>query len=306
MRYAAIDVGSNSCRLLVADIINGQIKPVCKDLQSTRLGAGVNAGHKLGPEAMERTFDCLKDYRARIERLQVDSCRAVATSAVREALNREEFQARVKDGCGLALEVISGEEEARLSYQGVKEGLPLEQVPLVADLGGGSCEFRVEEDHERFSLSLPLGAVRATEADLSIIDIKAVLAPVTAHSDRLKRYPLVLVGGTATTLVAIKLALAIYDPRQVHGQTLYREEVADLYDRLMLTPLDLRRRLPDLQPETVRDKQIRAEKQPERADIIPAGARIVLLIMDALGRQEIRVSESDILEGIISRLHRGS
>ncbi|MGS0763219.1 Ppx/GppA phosphatase family protein [Syntrophomonas curvata] len=292
MRYAAIDVGSNSCRLLVADMVNGRIKPICQELQSTRLGAGVNAGHKLGPEAMERTLDCLKDYTGRIERLKVDSCRAVATSAMREAFNRKEFQTMVKGACGLVLEVIDGEEEARLSYRGVKEGLTLEQVPLVADLGGGSCEFRLEESHERFSLSLPLGAVRATEADLSVIDIKNILAPVAADRDRFKEYPLVLVGGTATTLVAMKLSLEIYDPKQVHGQILSREEVADLYDMLILTPLDLRRRLPGL--------------QAERADIIPAGAGIILLIMDALGRQEIRVSESDILEGIIRQLHKGA
>lgn len=292
MRYAAIDVGSNSCRLLVADIENGQLTSICQELQSTRLGAGVNTSHKLGLEAMERTLDCLKDYTTRIERLKVDFYRAVATSAMREALNREEFQAMVKDTCGLALEVISGEEEAQLSYQGVKEGLTLERLPLVADLGGGSCEFRLQEGQERFSLSLPLGAVRATEAGLSVVDIKDILAPIAAGCDRFKEHPLVFVGGTATTLVAMKLSMEIYDPRQVHGQILSREEVADLYDMLMLMPLNLRRRLPGL--------------QPERADIIPAGARIILLIMDVLGRQEIRVSESDILEGIIRQLHKGA
>lgn len=292
MRYAAIDVGSNSCRLLVADMDNGQIMPVCQELHSTRLGAGLNSGNKLSAEAMERTLDCLKNYTVRIEHLKVNSCRAVATSAVREALNREEFQAMVKNACGLALEVISGDEEAQLSYQGVTEGLTLERVPLVADLGGGSCEFRLEEGSERFSLSLPLGAVRATEGGLSVVDIKDILAPVAGRRDRFKDNPLVFVGGTATTLVAMKLAMEIYDPRQVHGQILSRVEVADLYDMLMFMPLNLRRRLPGL--------------QPERADIIPAGARIILLIMDALGRQEIRVSESDILEGIIHQLHKGA
>lgn len=292
MRYAAIDAGSNSCRLLVADIEKGQLKPVYQDLHSTRLGQGVSTSYRLDAEAMERTLNCLNDYAAQLERLKVDAYRAVATSAMREALNREEFQAMVKDDCGLALEVISGEEEAQLSYRGVKEGLALERSPLVADLGGGSCEFRLEEGHEHFSLSLPLGAVRVTEAGLSVIAIKDILTPVAASRDRLKEYSLVFVGGTATTLVAMKLSLEIYDPRQVHGQILTREEVADLYNMLMRMPLNLRRRLPGL--------------QPERADIIPAGALIVLLIMDVLSRQEIRVSESDILEGIIRQLHKGA
>lgn len=292
MRYAAIDAGSNSCRLLIADMDNGELIPVFQDLQSTRLGQGVDTSHRLGTEAMERTLSCLMNYTALIKHYNANACRAVATSAMREAVNQKDFQAMVKDACNLVLEVISGNEEARLSYQGVKEGLTMEKVPLVVDLGGGSCEFRMEEENEHFSLSLPLGAVRATEAELSVVDIKDILAPVAASSGRLKAYPLVLVGGTATTLVAIKLALQVYDAQQVHGQILNRREVADIYDMLMLMPLNLRRRLPGL--------------QPERADIIPAGARIVLLIMDVLGRQEIRVSESDILEGIIRQMHKGA
>ncbi|MDD2372417.1 MAG: Ppx/GppA phosphatase family protein [Syntrophomonadaceae bacterium] len=287
MRYAAIDVGSNSCRLLVADINGEELHPVYRDLQSTRLGEGVNATNKINPAAMTRTRDCLRDYVELIQRLGVKDFRMVATSAMRDALNREEFVDLVKKSCGCTLGIISGEEEAQLSYLGVKEGLILSS-PMVVDLGGGSCEFRIEDGEELFSLSLPLGAVRATEAHLSALDAKTILSPVEKSSDRLKDYPLVFVGGTATTLVAVKLSMEIYDPQAVHGQVLSREEVADLYNMLELMPLNVRRRLPGL--------------QPERADIIPAGAMIVLLIMDTLKRRQITISESDILDGIIHRL----
>jgi exopolyphosphatase/guanosine-5'-triphosphate,3'-diphosphate pyrophosphatase len=288
MRYAAVDVGTNSCRLLVADIIDNKFQPIYRDLQSTRLGQGVNASKKLDLAAMKRTTECLKQYGDIIKRLGVENYRLVATSAVREAINRNDFQSMVRENCNFHLEVISGEEEARLSYLGVKKGLALEKSPLVADLGGGSCEFRMEDGQERFSVSLPLGAVRATEASLSVVEAKTILEPVADHSVSLKDYPLVLVGGTATTLVAVKLSMEVYDPEQVHGQVLSREEVADLYNMLELMPLTIRHRLPGL--------------QPERADIIPAGAMIILLIMDALSRQQIIISESDILEGIIRKL----
>ncbi len=291
MRYAAIDVGSNSCRLLVADINKGQLQPVYRELRSTRLGEGVNATKKINMAAMKRTRDCLKDYVDSTRRLGVKDFRIVATSAMRDALNRKEFVDLVKQSCGCSLEVISGEEEAQLSYLGVKEGLALTS-PLVVDLGGGSCEFRIEDGEEVFSLSLPLGAVRATETHLSIADAKTILHPLEKNSDKFKEHPLVFVGGTATTLVAMKFSMEIYDPQQVHGQKLSREEVADLYNMLELMPLNVRLRLPGL--------------QPERADIIPAGAMIVLLIMDTLKRRQITISESDILDGIIRRLSQNA
>ena len=287
MRYAAIDVGSNSCRLLVADVNQGKLQTVFRELQSTRLGEGVNASKKINSAAMARTLDCIHDYLNLIQRLGIKEFRMIATSAMRDALNREEFVNLVKENCGCTLEVISGEEEAQLSYLGVKEGLNLSS-PLVMDLGGGSCEFRIEDGEELFSLSLPLGAVRVTEAHLSTVEAKNILSPLENYQLKLKDYPLVFVGGTATTLVAMKLSMEIYDPQQVHGQILSRGEVADLYNMLELMPLNVRCRLPGL--------------QPERADIIPAGAMIVLLIMDTLKRQQITISESDILDGIIHRL----
>jgi exopolyphosphatase/guanosine-5'-triphosphate,3'-diphosphate pyrophosphatase len=287
MRYAAIDVGTNSCRLLIADIKGEELYPVCRELQSTRLGEGVNATNKISPLAMTRTLGCLRDYLDLVQRLEVKDFRLIATSAMRDALNRDEFIDLVKENCNCNLEIISGEEEAHLSYLGVKEGLNL-PAPLVVDLGGGSCEFRVEDGEEHFSLSLPLGAVRATEANLSIADAKNILRPLENSSYELRDYPLVFVGGTATTLVAVKLAMEIYDPQAVHGQVLNRQEVADLYNMLQLMPLKVRRRLPGL--------------QPERADIIPAGTMIVLLIMDILKRRKITISETDILDAIIRQL----
>jgi len=291
MRYAAIDAGTNSCRLLVADGEDNRLKPVCRKNQITRLGEKLNSNKSLNQAAMERTVNCLREYAALIKQLKVNAYRAVTTCAVREAVNSEQFISMVRQRCGLVLEVISGDEEAHLSYQGVKTGLSFDRLPLVVDLGGGSCEFKLEkEGGQCLSLSLPLGAVRATEANMSTLRVKEILAPIAEQAELLKDHPLVMVGGTATTLVAIKFAMDIYDPKKVHGQKLRWDEVTDLYNMLKLMPLDNRRRLPGL--------------QPDRADIIPAGAMIIMLIMEVLGHKEIVVSESDIMEGIIRQLEK--
>lgn len=285
MRKAAIDIGTNSCRLLVADVDDNNCRVIRREISSTRLGQGVDANKALAPEAIERTIQCLKEF-VRINReLGVDWCRAVATSAVREAANRQGFIEQAYRECGLGIDVIDGEEEAALSYSGVISGICLDNPPLVADLGGGSCEFMARSGRDDLLFSLPLGAVRATEAGYSSDDIRARLSPLLSWRDQYRDCPLVFVGGTATTLAAIKLALPEYDCRLVHGHILTFSEVEDIYKLLISLPLEERRRLPGL--------------QPERADIIPAGALIVLEIMQLLGRSRIVVSETDILDGII-------
>lgn len=286
MKCAAIDIGTNSCRLLICDRFGDNLLKIRQQLETTRIGGEKTKAGNLNPQAIHRTCTCLAEFRQEMDKYEVSRYRAVATSAVREAGNAQEFVSRVWQESGIKVEIISGEEEARLSYLGVKEGLDLKIEPLVADLGGGSCEFIFGGGE--YLTSIEIGAVRATELNMSAYDIVNKLEPVRAEKELFKGYPLVMVGGTVTTLTAIKLGLHEYCSQLVHGQVLTRREVADIYNLLERMPLPIRRRLPGL--------------QPERADIIVKGALIVLLMMDLLGKTEITVSESDLMEGIIREL----
>lgn len=288
MNYGAIDIGTNSCRLLIAETIGaGRLDTITRLVETTRVGEGVNHSGNMTNEAMERTIDCLQRFAGLLRLNQVDSLRMVATSAVREAGNRQEFLELVLERTGMRVDVLSGEEEANLSYLGVIRGLRLTRSPLVVDLGGGSTEFVCPDIDLR--LSVPVGAVRAAEDDMSgdqVFRQLQVLGEWTESTGRgLTGRPLVFVGGTASSLVAIKKGLPEYRPELVHGEVLSRAEIADLYELLEALPLELRRRLPGL--------------QPERADIINKGAMIMMVIMDTLAIGEITVSETDLLDGII-------
>ncbi|MDD2510457.1 MAG: Ppx/GppA family phosphatase [Syntrophomonas sp.] len=284
MRCAAIDIGTNSCRLLIADASAEGLRPLYRDIKTTRVGEGLGEQFHLQEEAIERSISCLDSFRNIVEEMEVDSYRVVATSALREAENQEDFLRRARERTAMQVQVISSEEEAHLSYLGVSRGLPDIESPLVADLGGGSLELILEGADPIF-LSFPLGAVRAMEQNLKITEITAIMSSLALHKDDFAPHPLVVVGGTATSLVTIKLSLDLYDVSLVHGQLLSRGEIADIYNMLERMPLNLRRRLPGL--------------QAARADIIPWGTRIVLLLMDMLGKEETTISESDLLEGII-------
>jgi len=284
MRYGAVDIGTNSCRLLIADIkVIKKLHTLCKELDTTRMGEGINETSILKDEAIARTLLCLSHFRDRMQEFRVDRYRVVATSAVREAKNKNDFINLVRTHTGLEVDIIDGYEEARLSYNGVAKGLETLGPPLVVDLGGGSTELICPD--QNLMLSLPLGAVRAAEADMGASRIIELLNPLTEFKKILENHPLVMVGGTATSLVAIKKGMVEYDPDCVHGEVLSRGEIGDLYNLLERMPLGLRRRLPGL--------------QPERADIIHKGALIILIIMEVLGHKEITISETDLLEGII-------
>jgi exopolyphosphatase/guanosine-5'-triphosphate,3'-diphosphate pyrophosphatase len=284
MRYGAVDIGTNSCRLLIAEAdAEKGLNVLHKEVDTTRVGEGVNYSGFISEEAMARTILTLRRFQEKMQEYGVGKYRAIATSAVREAHNGNEFADRVREQSRLYVDIVDGEEEADLSYMGVKQGLKLEDSPLVVDLGGGSTEFVCPE--EKLLLSLPLGAVRATEADMYATQIGELLAPLAKLKERLLSRPLVIVGGTASTLVAVKLGMQEYNTELVHGTVLNRAEIGDLYNLLERMPLSLRRRLPGL--------------QPERADIINKGALIILMIVEVLGKTEIIVSESDLLEGMI-------
>lgn len=288
MILAAIDMGTNSCRLLISSYDNGKAETIYRQNRSNRLGEGLNISGKINEMAMQNTAECLEEYKRIMLKNKVDMFHAVATSAVREADNKEQFTEFLKTVCGIDPEVINGQREAELSYAGAIKDWVDNKKPLVVDLGGGSTEV-IWKASETICSSLPIGAVRATEADMSAADIAGVISALGDIKEELSEYSLVMVGGTATTLVAVKLALEVYDSAKVHGQKLSRAEIADIYNMLAGMPLRLRRRLPGL--------------QPERADIIVKGILIVILLMDYLNKEEITVSENDILNGIIEELY---
>lgn len=284
MRYGAIDIGTNSCRLLIAEVnAENEFNLLYKELETTRMGEGISQSNLLKEEAIERTLLCLNRFREKMQHYNVDKYRAIATSAVREAGNGAQFVGQARYRSQVEVDIVGGEEEARLSYLGVKRGLKLTMSPLVVDLGGGSTEFICPD--EDMLISVPLGAVRATEADMYAVQISQVLTPIARVKERFKNRPLVMVGGTATTLVAVKKGLDEYNADLVHGEILSRTEIGDLYNLMERMPLSLRRRMPGL--------------QPERADIINKGALIMLMIVDALGKSEVVVSESELLQGVV-------
>lgn len=288
MIFAAIDMGTNSCRLLISRYNDGKPETILRQIRTNRLGEGMGISGMINEQTMEITAQCLITYKQIMQDHKVDAFHVVATSAVREAKNQAEFISFLRKVCGMEPEVISGQREAELSYAGAINEWEGEKKPFLIDLGGGSTEIIWHTDKAGF-ISLPLGAVRATEADMSAADIADLIASLGNIKEELSDYPLVMVGGTATTLVAVKLALEVYDPEKVHGKKLSRGEIGDIYNMLASMPLRLRRRMPGL--------------QPERADIIVKGVLIILLLMDYLNKNEITVSEKDILDGIIKELY---
>lgn len=287
MKLGAIDIGSNSCRLLIADVAGDSITPLWRDLDTTRMGEGVDAAHILSMDAVKRTIKCLKRFKEIMRSFDVKAYRIIATSAVREAENRMDFVEKVKEECGLQVDIISGEEEACLSYEGVKKGLKLYADPLVVDLGGGSTEF-IWQGKKSLLVSLPVGAVRATEAAMDSEQIESLLAPLEEWKASAGSSPLVFVGGTATSMVAIKLALREYDSKLVHGQKLSRDDVTALYTGLSSLSREDLRKVHGL--------------QEKRADIIVKGVLIALLIMRKFESWEMTVSESDLLDAVIWQL----
>ncbi len=289
MKFAAVDIGTNSCRLLIAEIdAHQRLIPLHRSLTQTRLGQGWHKSGSIGQEAINRSIACLDDYVRIISRCQAACCRAVATSALREAVNRDQVIQIMASHFPWPIDIIEGEQEAWLTYQGVRKGLPLSGHPVVVDPGGGSTEIILGWEEEVYIRSLPLGAVRATESGMSRENMEHILRKGMGDRGILSGHPLVFTGGTATSLVSIKLGQGDYKPELIHGQVLSIDEVRELSARLAVG-LEERKKIPGL--------------QPERADILPQGARIIELIMSALEAAEMTVSESDLLEGVIWELY---
>jgi exopolyphosphatase/guanosine-5'-triphosphate,3'-diphosphate pyrophosphatase len=283
-RVAAIDIGTNSTRLLVADGSGAGLEALEIGLVTTRLGEGIGGGVLL-PGAMDRTVEAVDGFYRKALGLGAERVVAAATSAVRDASNREEFLDRVKRRTGLPVRVLSGEEEAAMSYRGVLSGLAVEpSTTAVVDIGGGSTELIWSRGGTLCLNSVKVGAVRMTEAGLAVEEIGAILRPVLAEVRRSRITGLVGVGGTVTTLAAIDQCLVVYSRDRVHGYSLSADRVDGILQRLKRMSAAERRQVPGL--------------QPERADIIVAGVAIVKGVLEGLELDRLLVSECDILYGL--------
>ena len=284
MRVAAVDLGTNTTRLLVADVDGGRVDEVHRESRITRLGEGVDARGRLLPVPIARVRNALADYRRTLERLGAERTLAVATSAVRDAENGEAFLGEVEWSYGFATRLVSGDDEAELTRRGVEP----KPGTLVVDIGGGSTELIVDEFHA----SLDIGSVRYTERFVhsdppttkELDDCARAARAVLAERARTTAWHAIGVAGTVTTLAALDLGLEAYDRERVHGHRLTTAGARAQLGRLAALPLAERRELPAL--------------EPERAPVIVAGAVILVEILDHFGLDEIEVSERDILDGI--------
>jgi exopolyphosphatase / guanosine-5'-triphosphate,3'-diphosphate pyrophosphatase len=283
VRVAAVDLGTNTTRLLVADVVDGDVREVHRETRITRLGEGVDARKRLLPVAIARVRNALSDYRRTLESLGAERTLLVATSAVRDAENGEAFLGEIEWSYGFATQLVSGDEEAALTRQGVRPA----PGTLVLDIGGGSTELLVDD----FYVSLDMGSVRFTErfvhtdpptrdeVDACARAVRSLLEPLDVAPQRA-----VGVAGTVTTLAALDLGLDAYDRERVHGHRLSLEGARAQLERLAALPLAMRREVPAL--------------EPERAPVIVAGAVILAETLARFGLDAIEVSERDILDGI--------
>ena len=296
-RVAAIDCGTNSIRLLIADITDGNFKEVVRDMQIVRLGQGVDQTEKFHPDAIERTLAAVEQFAKQITSKGVEKIRFCATSATRDASNRALFIDGVRNILGVEVEVIPGEEEAELSYIGATKELQQSDAPfLVVDIGGGSTEFVYGDKSVIAAKSVNIGCVRMSERHLNtqppsmaqvaqaIIDIDLAITQAAAVVPITQAKTLVAVAGTATTVAAAALELDKYDRYIIHlsrvsAQSVHK--VAGLFQSLS------KEELASL-----------GYMHPGRVDVITAGALVLSRVMAATGVSEFVASESDILDGI--------
>lgn len=306
-RVAAIDCGTNSIRLLVADVdpATGDFTELDRRMEIVRLGQGVDRTGRLAPEALERTFGACRAYAAVIKELGAERVRFVATSASRDAENSDTFVRGVLDILGVEPEVVTGAQEAQLSFDGATKELAggdhLEKPYLVVDIGGGSTEFVVGDDRVRAARSVDIGCVRMTERHLVLdgaaVDpptpdrVAAIRADIGSALDLAEEtVPLAsaatLVGlaGTVTTVAAIALGLEEYDSEAIHHSRVSLERVREITERLLASTHEERAAIPAM--------------HPGRVDVIASGALVLLAVMERSGAGEVVVSEHDILDGI--------
>jgi exopolyphosphatase / guanosine-5'-triphosphate,3'-diphosphate pyrophosphatase len=299
MRVAVVDIGTNSTRLLICDVSDGRVTDELERHSIvTRLGAGVDESGRLADDAMQRVYDVLEKFRSLIKEHSAERCVAVLTSAVRDATNGEEFASTVRDRYRLEPHVLSGDEEARLTFLGAtSERDPEDPTPtLVMDIGGGSTELVIGTGQEMsFHVSTQAGVVRQTERHLRndppteseldelAQDVRTILTEGVPEEHRAAVKHAIGVAGTATQTAAVAQQLEPYDPTKVHGYVLYADERDRILARLASVPLKDRCEIRGL--------------DPARAPTIVAGVIIMTEVMGLFGLDEIEVSEHDILRG---------
>lgn len=284
MRVAAIDLGTNTTRLLVADVADGRVDEVVRRTVITRLGEGVDERRRLLPVPIARVRNVLSDYRRETDRLGAERALLVATSAVRDAENGEAFLGEIEWSYGFTTRLVSGEEEAALTLRGISTRRPLGQQTLVVDIGGGSTELVCGETRT----SLDVGAVRLTERHLrsdppTEDELVACAAAVRELLPPLEPTDAVGVAGTITSIAALDLGLDEYDRTRVDGHRITSQGAERQLRRLAALSLAERRRVPAL--------------DPERAPVIVGGAVILREVLERYRLRGIDVSERDILDG---------
>jgi exopolyphosphatase/guanosine-5'-triphosphate,3'-diphosphate pyrophosphatase len=303
-KFASIDIGSNTVRLLIMEADNaGGFKEVSSERVICRLGEGINSEKKLLPHRMDMTLDVLQRFRDQCQKYGDIPIRVVATSAVREATNRDEFVRRAQERAGLDVEVIAWEEEARLTVEGVFWKLPSSGTTLIFDIGGGSTEFIFCQDKQVLaSAGTSLGVVRLTEQFISQHPVDArEYENLKSHiREQLERVhfrlgepsPDKLIGtaGTVTTLAAMDCHLFPYDPEKIHGFVLPLENIQRLFEDLKSKSLEQRLEISSL--------------ERGREDLIIAGTTLVLEIMEAFNCSHLTVSEYSLREGILLQAFR--
>lgn len=309
MRVAGIDCGTNSIRLLIADVTPVGLVDVDRRMLVVRLGQGVDATGRLAPEALERTFAAARTYAEAIREAGAQRIRFVATSATRDAENASEFQAGIAEILGIEPEVITGEQEAALSFAGATDGMAannksgaLARPYLVVDVGGGSTEFVLGDGTVQASRSVDVGCVRMRERRLhgdppTDAEIAAATADIDAAIDLAaeavplkEAQTLIGVAGTVTTIAAIALGLETYDPIAIHGARIPAATVHEIAARMLAA--------------TREERAAIGVMHPGRVDVIGAGALVVDRIVHRLGDLDLVVSEHDILDGIAASIAR--
>jgi len=297
VRVAVVDIGTNSTRMLVADVEDSRVTEVERRTTVTNLGRGVDLTGSLCSDAIDNVCGVIADYMARWQELGAERVFAIATSAVRDSVNGDAFIAELRERFGLDARLLSGEEEAHLTYLGATAARPAEGYPtLVFDIGGGSTELIVGTGSEvEFHTSLQAGTIRHSERHLNsdppdpkeledlADDVHRLIERAVESTEGAGPVRAIAVAGTPTSLAAIDQALEPYDPERVHGHRLALRPIQRMLSRLSALPLAERLRIPGL--------------HPGRAPTIVAGTVILVQVMRAFGIEEIEVSERDILHG---------
>jgi len=295
-RVAAVDIGTNSTRLLVADVTDGRIADVERETRITRLGEGVDKRRRLLPVPVARVRNVLSDYRRRLESLGAERTLAIATSAIRDAENGEAFLGEIEWSYGFATRLLSGHDEALMMFRGVTSERKLDAGTVIVDVGGGSTELvAAEPDGVRWHDSLDIGSVRLTERflhgdppsaeelDACARAVQALLSESVPDEIRTHTASAIGVAGTITSIAALALELEEYDRERIHGSRLTAGALEEQLHRLASVPLAERRQLRPL--------------DPERAPVIVAGAVIARETMSFFGVDVLEISERDILDG---------